>query len=204
MYFQGVRWAGYHGTTGVNPPRTDAEIIRLVQRGERDAFGDLVTRYMHRAYYAALALVGSHDDALDMSQDAFVRAFHARRTIDPERPFFPWYYQIVRRLCFNLTRDRRNREAKLREARPWLVVDSRVHQDERSPERRVETSELREQVETAMDELSNHDREILVLKDFQDLKYREIAEMLDIPMGTVMSRLYSARRHLADKLRGVM
>ena len=62
---------------------------------------------MQRAYYTALGLVGNHDDALDLSQEAFARAFRARATIDAERPFFPWLYQIIRRLCFNHARDER-------------------------------------------------------------------------------------------------
>ena len=77
------------------PEATDRALVLRAQGGERAAFGELVTRYMQRAYYTALGLVGTHDDALDLSQEAFARAFRARGTIDPERPFFPWLYQII-------------------------------------------------------------------------------------------------------------
>jgi RNA polymerase sigma-70 factor (ECF subfamily) len=79
---------------------------------------------MQRAYYGALGLVGSHEDALDISQEAFVRAFRARDSIDPERPFYTWYYQILRRLCFNLGRDRSTRRARIDDAGSWLVAQA--------------------------------------------------------------------------------
>lgn len=154
---------------------------------------------MQRAYYAALGLVGTHDDALDLSQEAFARAFRARARIDPERPFFPWLYQIIRRLCFNHTRDQRSHRQKLERAGSWLA-DTTMGRRPPGPEREAERSELREQVSLALGRLTGTEREVLVLREFEELKYREIAELLDIPMGTVMSRLYAARRALAREL----
>ncbi len=154
---------------------------------------------MERAYYAALGLVGVHEDALDLSQEAFARAFRARGRIDPDRPFFPWLYQIIRRLCFNHTRDRRSHRQKLERAGSWLA-DTTMGREAASPERETERAELREQVSRAIDRLEPREREVLVLREFQALKYREIAELLDIPIGTVMSRLYGARRALAREL----
>lgn len=154
---------------------------------------------MQRAYFAALALVGSHDDALDLSQDAFVRAFRARARIDPGRPFYPWLYQILRRLCFNFLRDGRARRGKLRSAGPWLAeeLQGRAGGD---PGREVERAELRARLEAAMEELPPAEREALALREFEGLAYREIADLLEIPVGTVMSRLYRARRALAAAL----
>ena len=79
----------------------DGDLVRRAQAGDAEAFGQLVTRYMRPAYFAALGLVGSREDALDLSQEAFARAFRARRAIDPDRPFYAWYYTTLRRLCFN-------------------------------------------------------------------------------------------------------
>lgn len=154
---------------------------------------------MQRAYYAALGLVGTHDDALDLSQEAFARAFRARGTIDPERPFFPWLYQIIRRLCFNYTRDQRSHREKLEKAGSWLA-DTTMGRRPPSPEREMERTELREQVAKAIERLSEREREVIVLREFQELRYREIAELLEVPIGTVMSRLYTARRSLAREL----
>ncbi len=174
-------------------------LVLRAQRGERAAFGELVTRYMQRAYYTALGLVGNHDDALDLSQEAFARAFRARATIDAERPFFPWLYQIIRRLCFNHTRDQRSRRLKLERAGSWLG-DTTMGRRPLAPDQAAERSELREQVGAAIERLAERERETLVLREFEGLRYREIAELLGIPIGTVMSRLYRARRSLASEI----
>ena len=80
---------------------------------------------MRRAYFAALGLTGSHEDALDLSQEAFARALRASRRLDPERPFYPWLYGILRRLCLNQLRDGRARAEKMEVAGSWLVDDAR-------------------------------------------------------------------------------
>jgi RNA polymerase sigma-70 factor (ECF subfamily) len=84
----------------------DEAIIVRCQRGDKDAFGMIVKKYMQRAYYTALGLVGTHDGALDLSQEAFVKAYSAIDKVDPKRQFFTWYYQILRNLCLNFLRDR--------------------------------------------------------------------------------------------------
>jgi RNA polymerase sigma-70 factor (ECF subfamily) len=178
---------------------TDAALARRVRAGDVDAFGMLVERYKRQTYAHALGLVGSREDALDLSQEAFVRAFRARHTLDPERPFGAWLYQILRRLCFNFLRDAKTR-ARLMEAEGngWLVaIAGAGHRD---PQHEAERTEARTRVAAAIDRLPPHEREVLVLKEFEELKYREIAELVGIPVGTVMSRLFSARRRLAGDL----
>ena len=178
---------------------TDATLIRRAQGGDRTAFGELVSRYMRRAYFAALGIVGSHDDALDASQEAFARAFRARRSIDPERPFYPWLYQILRRLCFNVGRDRKTRRRLLEQAGSWLASEASARGGA-DPSRAAERAELRDRVEEAIQALPAGQREIIVLREFEGLSYREIAEVTGIPIGTVMSRLHTARRSLATEL----
>jgi len=179
---------------------SDAQLIRRAQSGDTPAFGELVERYMRRAYYAALGLVGSPDDALDLSQEAFTRAFRARERLDPERPFYAWLYQILRRLCFNFVRDRRSRREKLDAAEPWIVEQAAERGAAENPEARAEQAETRRRVVRALESMPEREREMLVLKEFEDLRYREIAELVGVPIGTVMSRLYSARRRLAATL----
>ena len=179
------------------PALGEPELIRRAQAGDSAAFSELVRRYMRRAYYAALGLVGCHDDALDLSQEAFVRAYEARHRIDPELPFFTWLYQILRRLCFNFVRDRGLRRRKLEGAAEWLVQEASQRIDEPNPQRGAELSELRERLRRGIEALPDREREVLVLKEFEGLRYREIAELVGIPIGTVMSRLYTARRNLA-------
>ena len=176
---------------------SERELILRTQAGETQAFGELVERYMRRAYYAALGFVGSHDDALDLSQDAFARAYRARHRINPDMPFYTWFYQILRRLCFNFIRDRKLHRSKLRDQKDWIVDDAAFRSRERNPVRLVEKKETRKRVREAIERLPEREREVLVLKEFEGLKYREIAEVIGIPIGTVMSRLYSARKNIA-------
>lgn len=178
----------------------DAQLVRRTKAGDTRAFGTLVERYMRRAYYGALGLVGSREDAMDLSQEAFVRAFRARHTIDPDRPFYTWLYQILRRLCFNHTRDRRTRRRGIDAAESWLVEQASARTAAMDPERALEAAEAQRRVREALESLSDRDREVLVLKEFEGLRYREIAEVIGVPIGTVMSRLYSARRRLAAAL----
>lgn len=179
---------------------SEALLMERASRGDSSAFGELVRRNMRRAYRAALGLVGSPDDALDLSQDAFVRALKHAGKLDPERPFYPWYYAILRRLCFNFLRDRKNRQRLLDETGTWLAEDLAGGGSEESPEGRLRREEARQVVARALSGLPEAQREVLVLREFEGLKYREIAELLEIPEGTVMSRLYTARRALADAL----
>jgi RNA polymerase sigma-70 factor (ECF subfamily) len=181
-------------------PVTERELVLRAQAGESAAFGELVQRYMRRAYFAALGLVGSPEDARDLSQEAFVRAFRARQRINPDLPFYAWLYQILRRLCFNFVRDRRVRRNRLGEARNWLAEEANQRSSVDNPERAVQRAEARRRVQVAIERLNDRDREVLVLKEFEGLRYREIAALLGIPIGTVMSRLYTARRRLADVL----
>jgi RNA polymerase sigma-70 factor (ECF subfamily) len=155
---------------------------------------------MRRAYYSALGLVGSHEDALDLSQEAFVRAFRARKRLDPDLPFYGWLYQILRRLCFNFSRDRASQRRKLDSASTWLVEQAAARLAETNPQRAAERSERRLKVQAAIEFLPDREREVLVLREFEGLRYREIAALLSIPIGTVMSRLYASRRKLAEAI----
>jgi RNA polymerase sigma-70 factor (ECF subfamily) len=179
---------------------SDELLVRRAQSGDTEAFGTLVERYMRRAYFAALGLVGSPEDARDLSQEAFARALRHRKKIDPERPFYAWLYQILRRLCFNFNRNRRSRRVKLDDASEWLAEQADARAPAPRPDRALERAEARRRVLAAIDSLPERDREVLVLKEFEGLRYREIADLLGIPIGTVMSRLYAARKRLAAAL----
>ena len=175
----------------------ERDVIIKCQNGDNQAFGYLVKKYMHRAYYIALGFIGSHDSAHDLSQEAFVRAYRAIKRFDPDKRFFTWYYQILRNLCFNFNRD------KTRHARPFSEIEENEIKripDSIDTDTVVERNETQKLVWDAINELKPKDREIIVLKDFQDLSYKEIAEMLNVPIGTVMSRLYYARAALKAKL----
>jgi RNA polymerase sigma-70 factor, ECF subfamily len=174
----------------------ERQAILACQKGSRDAFGEIVTLYMRRAYIGALAILGNREDAMDVSQEAFLKAYRAIRRFDPERPFYPWFYRILRNACFDWIRRRRKRP---RSGLEMDVPDNRFR-----PEVLAARDENREAVWAGLSRLGERDREILVLRHFQHLSYREIAEALDIPQGTVMSRLFAARSRLRGELESLM
>lgn len=176
----------------------DSELVARAKRGDIEAFGVLVERYKERAYMIALGFVGDPDDAMDLSQDAFVRAFRAVKTFREGKPFYPWYYAILRNVCFShLRRTRTRREQSLDAAQEFgfEVVDRAP-----DPAASLEKAETMELVRQELAALEPVHREILLLRHFENLPYKEIAEILGCPIGTVMSRLYAARRALGKRL----
>jgi RNA polymerase sigma-70 factor (ECF subfamily) len=186
-------------------PHNDERLVTRCQAGDIQAFGILVEKHKQRVYYTALGLLGSHEDALDVSQEAFVRAYRSIAKFQSRRSsFFTWYYQILRNLCFNFVRDR------AKHARAFSEIDARrqplaeIVDAGGDPSVIAERNELKAAVWRAINALKTHDREIIILRDFQDLSYTEIAETLNCPLGTVMSRLFGARRQLKEKLAGYL
>lgn len=175
--------------TAVDLPE-DKELIRRCRAGDKNAFGLLVRRYMQRAYYLARTFTGSHDDALDLSQEAFVRLWRSFGKLEPGKDFFPYFYAILRNLCLNSVRDGKKR------AMPFSFT---LHGGEIPgaasvlPATIEEQSELPGMIEKAFKEIPAEDREIILLRDVHGYSYKEIAILLSIPIGTVMSRLYTAR-----------
>ncbi len=178
----------------------DASLVARAREGDPEAFGLLVERYMRRAYAHALAIVGSRDDALDLSQQAFARAFRARRRLDVERPFYAWVAQILRRLCFNFLRDRQTHARALERAREWIAAEMADRDAAGDPAAALERAQAKRRLARAIEALPAREREVLVLREFEGLSYRELADLIGIPVGTVMSRLYSARHRLAASL----
>lgn len=173
--------------------------IRQCQRGDREAFGPIVVAYRRQAYFTALGLLGNREEAYDLSQEAFIRAFRAIGQFDPSRRFAPWFFRILRNLC--------STALSRRSARPTSSLE-RIREggrdfaagDNYRADLLAERNEEIELVWNALGRLDETSREIIVLKDLQAHRYREIAEILDIPMGTVMSRLYNARQKLKEIL----
>ena len=179
---------------------SEFDLVVRAREGNRAAFGTLITRHMQRAYYLALGLVGSHEDAEDLSQEAFARVYRSHESLDPTRPFFGLLYQVLRRLCFNHLRDVKARRLRLEEHAYWLAEEASSRAADSDPVRRSELKELRDRLGAAIEAVSEKEREVLVLKEFDGLRYKEIGELLEIPIGTVMSRLYTARKALASSL----
>ena len=156
-------------------------------------FEHLLASHAERVHRAALGLLGDEQEAREAAQESLLKAFRARARYDQRRPFYPWLYRIVRNTCFDAIDRRRHR------ARPGLD-DQRVAALAPTQLDRMEQREAQQRVRRGMKRLSPPQREILAMRHFQDLTYAEIAELLDLPMGTVMSRLYRARRALVRSL----
>ncbi len=180
-------------------PVPDRALLSLAQEGEREAREELAHRVRRPAYLLALQLTGRPELARDVTQDCMLRFFQHIDRIDLERPLKPWLYQIVR----NRVRDLRRR-ARLRRHESLESLREHGRPEERDrragPAEEAERRQLQSRVWRALGELSQPHKEILVLRDYQDLSYREISQVLDIPLGTVMSRLHAARRSLRSIL----
>lgn len=157
-------------------------------------------KYMRPAYYVALGYVSRPEDALDLSQDAFVNAFRHIKRFDSSKKFFPWFYSILKNLCTNhLNRIRRRKEDSIDEMAEEEGQIS-IPVESLNPERNAVRKDLEMKVGRALQSLKPKDKEIIILQHFQDYSYQEIADLLGIPMGTVMSRLYNARQALRYEL----
>jgi RNA polymerase sigma-70 factor, ECF subfamily len=175
----------------------ESELLDRCRTGDNKAFQALVHRLMKPAYFHALALTGNHDDAVDVSQEAFVKAWKSLSTFDTSRSFYPWYYTILKRLSLNMLRSRsRRKETAISFLPDWVEPRSGD-----TPESRYEDRELAERVNRILNTLPVDDREILVLRDIEGNTYKEIAHILDIPDGTVMSRLYTARNRFRLRMK---
>jgi RNA polymerase sigma-70 factor (ECF subfamily) len=164
-----------------------------LKRGKTKALAGLVEKYKKQAYFLALGMVGNSDDAYDISQEAFLRVYSSARTFDETQKFFPWFYSIVANLCRNLLRKRR-----VNAARTVDMADvAHLIADRTTPESDYIEDEQKRQLFAAMRKLSFADKEIINLNHFRMMSYDEIASLLNIPKGTVMSRLYYARKRLA-------
>jgi RNA polymerase sigma-70 factor (ECF subfamily) len=175
-------------------------LLEAAQGGERAAYGSIVRTYMRRAYFAALQLVGNHEDAEDISQEAFARAYRHLGDFKLERPFYPWFYRILRNLCINHLRKRSRHGPRISIDGDEETPGPPLPGSDPDPSVLAERSELVERLWREMGSLSAEHREILVLREMDELSYQEIAETLSVPIGTVMSRLHAARAALRRRM----
>ena len=173
--------------------------VRAAQAGDLEA-RDQLGRSCHRvAYLFALQLTGQRDDAQELAQDAMLRFFGSLARFDADRPLRPWLLRIVR----NLARDRARR-LRVRRVEPLEPADDGLIIDPvdlcPSPEEAVSREEMQQRLWTAVRSLPPKYREVVALRDYLDLSYDEIATVLRIPRGTVMSRLHRARSRLREEL----
>ena len=166
----------------------DSRAIRECQNGETSAFRILVERYQKQAVGHAVAILFNREDALDAVQEAFIDAFKAINGFDSARAFYPWFYVLLRNRCYKMRT--RNPQTESIEDAEILAPQSGLPGEERVA------------LERALVSLPREDRELITLKYLDGLSYQELAAHLQIPQGTVMSRLFHVRRQLQRKLTG--
>ena len=183
----------------------DPELVKLAQKGDTVAFEELVARHRDKIYARAFSMLRNEDDATDLSQEAWVKGWQRLHQFQGEASFATWMTRIVINLCLDQLR-------KLKRARTDSIdqMDDETGGVERqmpiinpNPTERLERGELRQRIDRALNQLSHEHRTVLVLHEFEELEYKAIAKKMGCSIGTVMSRLFYARRKMASLLAGL-
>ena len=173
-------------------PGDERSLVLAAQRGDREAFSELVRTHERRAYAVARAIVVNHEDAEDAVQEAFLHAYRALDRFLPDQAFGAWLHRIVANAALDITRRRKVRDAD--------ELPESVASPFRDP---AESSELRRRLQDALEKLPARQRAVIVLHDVEGFKHAEIGALLGIPEGTARSDLHYARSHLRGVLGSV-
>ncbi len=181
----------------------DRFLIEQCRAGKTESFGTLVRQYQDRIYPTLLRLCGCAEDAQDLLQDTFLRAYEKLDRFHGDSSFYTWLYRIAVNLALS---DRRKRRVpgRLAPAAGGEALDPAGDSAESDPSLPLQRAERDASIQRALNGLAAEFRSVVVLKDLDGLRYEEIAEVLGIPVGTVRSRLHRARAELRERLRGVV
>lgn len=179
---------------------TERSLIDNALHGNTDAFGELVRLHQNRLFTAMVHVVGCPAEAEDVVQEAFIRAYRKLDRFRGQANFYTWLYRIA----FNRSVDRRRTQKPTRSLETAKhQVEQRATGEEQSPSHSLELQEQSQRVRQALDKLSESDRAILILREFEECDYTTISEMLGLKVGTVRSRLHRARGHLMEELKSL-
>lgn len=201
---------GLDGSIEVGAPLSDHEddfrLVALAQKGDLRAYDELVTRHRGKIFAMIRNMIHQEADAWDISQDVFIKAWHALPRFEAKARFSTWLYRIAHNAVYDWTRKRKiesvgelNDEIFERER-----IDSAsftTPSGGEMPDQSMAQGELRQKIQIALNKLSPEHREVVLLKDVQGLSYKEIADAMASTLGTVMSRLYYARQKLQTLLK---
>lgn len=187
--------------TASRPEDDERDLVRRARRGDREAFSALVQRYQSRVVGVARALVHNPDDAVELAQETFIRAFQNLAGFEGRSSFSTWLYRIAS----NLAIDWRRRETRYVVAHGEEAESElrKIPSGEGDSFRSLVRDETSRKVREALKELTPEHREVILLREMEGLSYEEISEILNCPKGTVMSRLHYARSHLRSLLKGL-
>ncbi|MGD0614720.1 MAG: sigma-70 family RNA polymerase sigma factor [Verrucomicrobiota bacterium] len=184
-------------------PIAEMELVKRARRGDLAAYDDLVRRYQERIYATIYHMTANHEDANDLAQEAFIKAFHALKSFKGGSSFYTWVYRIAINKTINFLKQRKNRSQMSlndldfnAEHDPDLVALI----SDKTPRREAGLAELQEKLNSAMGKLSEPHRLVVTLHDVQGMSHEEIAKIMDCNIGTVRSRLFYARQQLQGYL----
>ena len=177
---------------------SDRELVQKCQTGEMSAFEELVSRYHQKVYMVILGLLRNREDALEVAQETFFRAYRKINSFQGGSSFYTWIYRIAVNLAIDAQRRQKRNPLDFRESMDGLLES----QDEvaRDPFADVHDKELRQNLTNAINDLTPEHKAVIVLRTIEALSYKDIGEILGCSEGTVMSRLHYARKKLQDKL----
>jgi RNA polymerase sigma-70 factor (ECF subfamily) len=187
----------------------DEELVEMAQNGDRNAFTLLVKRYQDRIYNLIYRYIGNAEDAIDLTQETFIKAFVKLGEFKGNSKFYTWLYRIAVNACIDFRRRQRISIVHWDDMRPnefdRLDIDEPANSidvvgEDSNPEAHMLKSELRQIVREAINTLPEHLRIVLILREYEDLSYEEIASIIGCRVGTVKSRLFQAREMLKRKL----
>ena len=173
----------------------EQEIIKKVKKGDLDAFGLIIQDYQSSVFNVCYRILGNPQEAEDLTQEAFLRAYRQIARFDSKRPFGPWMRTLAANLCYNHLNKARLNRVPLEDERDKIKGDSRY-----SPEGALEINQEHRALYQAIWKLPKTQRIALELRHFQGLSYREMAEVMKLPLNTVRSHLYRGRQKLAELL----
>lgn len=183
--------------------QADLEMLLRVKEGDGTAYRGLVEKYQGRVYAMAYGMVRNREDARDIAQEAFVKAYNNLGKFRLESSFYTWLYRIAMNLAIDFTRKRKRRatsgfddEIAARDEHGGIAE---IHHED-SPRKVLERKQLHARIMDAMEKLPDDQRQVVLLRELEGLSYREIADITGIPEGTVMSRLFYARKKLQKLL----
>src|SRR5213593_4310414 len=183
-----------------NSSVSDEKLVRRAQRGDMKAFEELVARHRDKIFARAFSMMRNEEDAVDLSQEAWVKGWQRLKQFQGESSFVTWMTRIVINLCLDqLRKHKRQRAESIEQLEDDLGgVERQMPAVTINPTEGLERMELRARIDKALGQLSYEHRTVLILHEFEDLEYKEIAKRMQCSIGTVMSRLFYARRKMAN------
>jgi RNA polymerase sigma-70 factor, ECF subfamily len=182
------------------PEVGDEKLVRRAQRGDMASFEELVARHRDKIYARAFSMMRNEDEAVDLSQEAWVKGWQRLKQFQGDSSFVTWMTRIIINLCLDqLRKQKRQRAESIEQLDEELGgVERQMPTVTVNPTEGLERKELRARIDRALNQLSYEHRTVLILHEFEDLEYKEIAKRMQCSIGTVMSRLFYARRKMAN------